>query len=440
MCGLFGCLTPHGASTTSKVLATTATTILGVCSVERGKDSAGIAAVDTRAPKKGEARTSTPRHADLNSPTTAIDNTVIVKNTGTFTDLDLSDYMGVLDGANLLIGHTRAATQGDKSKLTNCSPLISDTLVGTHNGDVDTATLPAYTRELTWGGTDTERLYAALSRGRADRRKITKTLREMHGRAALVWVDRARPDRLYIARAALSPLVIGFDEHGTMYWASNPAWFDTVNESLPHRVTIGNITIVPEGTLLTIDTANAKIIDTRRFTPTCRERDIALTNSAIYRGYSKEDKAADQQTHSHKVAARPNADKRPGFTPRGGTSTWEFGSGATRTTHTTTSSSHDGWGPNAHYDREAELRDEYPSLFSDHDDPTDYVHDVAAAAGVDIEKFEDYCNANPDVGDQLYEAMFEALLGDDTDTARRLFLEVEDSERRGTNPRLRAVS
>src|SRR2546429_53101 len=61
------------------------------------------------------------------------------------------------------------------------------------------------------GGTDSEAIFRALA-GAGDAAARVRVLAALRGRAALAWADRARPGRVLLARAALSPLAVGIDE------------------------------------------------------------------------------------------------------------------------------------------------------------------------------------------------------------------------------------
>jgi hypothetical protein len=277
---------------------------LGIRSEERGKDAAGVAVVRTDAP--AGTYTAPTREAAAASAHT-IDNVAIVKHAGRFADLPIKALSGLMDKGQVLIGHTRWATQGAADQLVNASPLLAGALVGTHNGDVSPASIPRAAQNVkrAHGETDTELLYLALNRARRDRRALVGALRTIAGRAALAFVDRARPDRLYLARTALSPLSIAWTGDGDLVWASNPDWFRQIERSSFGRITFRNITLVPEGHLLTVDTATRKVVDTRRFTPTARARDLHLIGTAVYRNFTRQDRAADLELSRHRLVTAP---------------------------------------------------------------------------------------------------------------------------------------
>jgi glucosamine--fructose-6-phosphate aminotransferase (isomerizing) len=302
MCGIFG-LIRHSEATQPE-RASAAFVELGRLAIERGRDSAGFAL--TNPDNRPQVTGSTHRHVDARE--TVIDGIRIIKDTVAFDDLwDDDKHLPLLAGNRVAIGHTRWATQGKRDALTNASPIIVGSLVGTHNGDVDTSTVNGkYGLPKPYGTTDTEVLYLALDRDRRDRRKITDILRNVEGRAALAWVDRHKPDRVYLSRAALSPLSIAWDAEGNLYWASNPRWFRDIDAKFGGAIGFHTITLVEEGVLLTVSVADAApvIEDMRRFTPKCRPSDARLSDGVVWRGFDPEDCAADKAQKRHTVAPR----------------------------------------------------------------------------------------------------------------------------------------
>lgn len=302
MCGIFG-LVRH-ADAPHPERASAAFVELGRLAIERGRDSAGFALSNPHG--RPPATTPARHHATLRE--TVVDGVHIVKDTVAFDDLwDDDKHLPLIARHRLAIGHTRWATQGKRDALTNASPIVVGSLIGTHNGDVDTSTVTGkYRLPKPTGTTDTEVLYLALDRDRRDRRKITDTLRNVEGRAALAWVDRHKPDRLYLSRAALSPLSIAWDAEGNMYWASNPRWFRDIDTKFDGALGFHTITLVEEGVLLTVSLAEAApfVEDLRRFTPKCRPSDARLSDGVVWRGFDAEDCAADKAQKRHTVAAR----------------------------------------------------------------------------------------------------------------------------------------
>lgn len=301
MCGIFG-LIRTSTSPEAAFRSTAAFLSLGNLSEERGTDSSGIAAF-TPGPRRIKATEIT--DAEAAQELLTVDGVQIIRQTTRFSSMALDAHMVTINASRVLMGHTRWATQGSADDLRNASPMVAGSLVGTHNGDVEIKSIPNHKNHdgAAFGGTDTERIYLAVDEARKDRREMTKVLKAVKGRAALVFFDRTRQDRIYIARTALSPVAYAYTADGDFMYASNPDWFRQVERATKGVVSFKDITLVPEGHLLTIDTTLGQVTDIRRFTPTCRERDIAMINSAAYKKFTPEDRAAFTALHRHKIAA-----------------------------------------------------------------------------------------------------------------------------------------
>jgi glutamine---fructose-6-phosphate transaminase (isomerizing) len=301
MCGIFGFVRHLGAPCPEQVTATFAH--LGHMSQERGTDASGFAAIYPAGAPKGP--TTLAESVMAKSPAWHADTVAVRKDCDSFARFwDPNEHVPLLTSARAAIGHTRWATQGSRGDLVNASPLRTGRVVGTHNGDVTKTTLPFHTNLI--GATDTEKLYRAINAHKSHRGRIAKLLSSMEGRAALAWHDVAHPDRLYLARAGLSPLAVGYDQHGNFYWASNPRWFDEATQEFDGAVVFSDVTLVAEGSLLTVDMSQEApvVADTRSFVPTVRSKDLGLA-FAVWRGFTKEDEALDRAQLVHSVAAPP---------------------------------------------------------------------------------------------------------------------------------------
>ncbi|MGV8847028.1 hypothetical protein [Tessaracoccus sp.] len=301
MCGIFGLVRNIDAAYPER--ASAAFVELGRLAVERGSDSAGFAAVSATT---GTVHVATP--AQVRSEKATLGGTTIVKAATSFTAMwDDALHLPVLAKGQVAIGHTRAATQGAKTAV-NASPIAVGSLVGTHNGDVDTDTIPGHAklRKAVVGATDSELLYQAIDDERSHRAKITDLLGIVEGRAALAWVDRSHQNRVYLARAALSPLSIAWDVDGNFYWASCPEWFHKVDAAFGGAIGFRDITLVREGTLLTVENTDGVPVveDQRAFVPITRRSDTWLSDSIVWRGFSAKDKATDKAQTAHVVSKR----------------------------------------------------------------------------------------------------------------------------------------
>lgn len=301
MCGLFGairCSDPQHARMVSDIVLA-----LGKESEERGTDSSGLAMIVA-----GKDRRTASKITKENVETTVagLDRTFIVKNEGRFSNLDFKPYHEVILSPTVFLGHTRWATQGGTKSLANASPLYAGNLIATHNGDIEPSSVPEWKQRQkeAFGETDSEVLFRALDAARSDRRRLVQVLRSIQGRAALAFYDRTRPNRIYLARTGIAPLSYTYDQYGNFYYASNPDWFRRIARKNPD-VTFGDITLIPEGHMLTVNTLTGSVDDVRRFTPTVRESDVRILTMVAYRGFTTEDKETDLTLHRHTVVVSP---------------------------------------------------------------------------------------------------------------------------------------
>lgn len=306
MCGIFGLVRHSNARHPERATAVLAE--LGKHSISRGRDSAGIAYI----PFNGTSSSTPVISRDAREKVATLSGgVVVVKDTKTFDRVwDDERDISLASRAGVMIGHTRAATQGSRTDLANASPLAVGTLVGSHNGDIDTDTVQSWLEtkdRVKFGGTDTEHLYRAMSNVKSHRGKVVKILEAIHGRAALAWYDRRLPGRIFLARAGLSPMAIAYDRDGNMYWASNPDWFRKIDAHFNGQIGFERIFIVPEGTLFTVHFGDGspEITDHRLFKPTVRFSDETMPESIVWRDFTIDDKKADKDNASHDVAPAP---------------------------------------------------------------------------------------------------------------------------------------
>jgi glutamine phosphoribosylpyrophosphate amidotransferase len=284
MCGLFGMLRCPGAEHRER--ASAAFVMLGVLAEERGIDAAGVALLrgrtDTAPAPEGCARFCDVRFGGVR----------IVKAQGRFSRLWHPRLDRDLDRAAVAIGHTRWATQGGRG-LAAASPLLAGTLIGTHNGDVDVAALRArFGLRPGPGGTDSEAIFQALAAA-GDAAGQVSVLSEMRGRAALAWADRAQPRRVWLARAALSPLAVASDADGNLWWASNPQWLREAQQETGIRLT--RLILLAEGTYAVLAAGSRmKAADSRRFVPVARPSDVRYQAPA-WRGFTAADRLQGQR-------------------------------------------------------------------------------------------------------------------------------------------------
>lgn len=311
MCGIFGVV--RNSADVAPERATAVLRELGIYSMERGKDSSGLAFISRDAAPTRNA-TSVTNPAIFEKFSMSTDKMVAIsKDTGTFDKFwNDETHIPLASESLIMIGHTRAATQGSTSNLANISPMPVGTFIGTHNGDIDMDSVNVKSSELR-GSTDTEALYRALydasimkSSVNIHRGRARTVLADARGRIALAWIDRKNPHRLFLARAGLSPLSIAYDRNGNFYWASNPRWFRDIDKKFNGAIGFHSIMMVPEGHLISVDGGDGvpTIEDIREFEPTIRHSDLNLF-FVVWRNFDEDDKKADKDRLAHKVAPKP---------------------------------------------------------------------------------------------------------------------------------------
>ncbi|WP_328601281.1 class II glutamine amidotransferase [Actinomadura physcomitrii] len=264
---------------------------LGALAEERGTDSAGVALLG-------------------GWPGLGHDGCRVVKGRGRFSAIWRTELLAELDRAPVALGHTRWATQGSPVEPANASPMLVGApgaagIVATHNGDVDAGALRSrFALPAPSGGTDSEAVFQLLA-GRRDPSGVTGVLEALVGRAALAWVDRDRPTQVHLARAALSPLAVAVDAEQNIYWASNPRWFRVVQRYT--RVRFVTIVMLREGTYMRVGTEKApgrrdrpQVLAAASFVPTARPADL---DDRVWTGFTDTDRARDQATLHHRLAA-----------------------------------------------------------------------------------------------------------------------------------------
>lgn len=184
------------------------------------------------------------------------------------------------------IGHTRAATQGNKANNVNNHPVVDNGIILVHNGIIyNDRTLY---RELL--GADfvppaevDSQVAATLL---AKREEIgayhpTDILGLIRGSAALAWIEVNKPDELHLARCAERPLTIGWTRKGDLVMSSTPETL--ANASAWANIRVRRVEEVAEGTYLRI--AAGEIVERTSF-------ELPKTTTYNYGGTSSGTKAS----------------------------------------------------------------------------------------------------------------------------------------------------
>lgn len=127
--------------------------------------------------------------------------------------IDAMTYKGSplsVHGQNLMMGHCRWGTVGDKS-IDNAHPFEFSQLIGMHNGTLEDL------KYLYGKGTDSEMMFEDMNN-----RGIKAVLEGLDWRSAFaITVYCKKTRRLYMARNAMRSLCVGFDKrNGVMFWSS----------------------------------------------------------------------------------------------------------------------------------------------------------------------------------------------------------------------------
>lgn len=297
MCGIFG-ISRGDAKPESDSAYLALLFSLGVRSEERGRHSSGLA-VFTDA---------------------GFSSAQVAKDTVPFRRLNIAKTGISVHSSTLVLGHTRFATQGSASDVKNASPLQLDGIVGTHNGDIAKSSVPNCKthQKAAVSLTDTEILYRELQNHVPGSASFLAALEAAKGRIALAFVSKKLPTALVLVRGALSPIAYAYTTAGDLVYGSNPDWFRQIEAESNGVIQFRNITLVPEGTVLIFDTSTNKIVSSADFTPTCRESDLHLVNSSVYKNFTNGDKAAFKALSYHvtvtdELAKKPSLKVVPGY-------------------------------------------------------------------------------------------------------------------------------
>ncbi len=280
MCGLFGVISTDEPAARRR--AALGFDFLGIMAQERGTDASGMARFYGR-PHPAPATTLTA--AERLNPSIRVDGWHISRRPVKWKQFWKLPHLLKSERASILVGHTRRATRGESRNVANRSPMLVGNLIGTHNGGVAIQQLvERYGLGEMLGHTSSEAIFAALNTCGGNIDQIVRVLEGLRGRAALAWVDRNEPKRIYLARTALSPLATAWDEHGNFYWASSRQWFLTVDELSNYMCGFKNITQWQEGTLKVYQSrkTGAELQETRYFQSYVRESDVRVSERFLW--------------------------------------------------------------------------------------------------------------------------------------------------------------
>lgn len=184
------------------------------------------------------------------------DSTGVYGNYLEKTNDDATDFVATVDfdsaveGASLVIGHTRKATMGYKTKENAHPFLVSsenekkgslrNSVVGTHNGQLFPTQMEMISKKygVEIPNVDSEFIYKMMVYHNFD---YDKTLSELDGMMALSFVRPEYPDLLYLYRRENRPLHIGFIDGTKVYYSSEAKPLEVIGcngiEPLdPHKI------------------------------------------------------------------------------------------------------------------------------------------------------------------------------------------------------------
>lgn len=159
--------------------------------------------------------------------------------------------------------HTRYATQGSPDDNRNNHPIYTGDVVGVHNGTLtnDDELFDIMAGEkIRLGQVDSEAAFAWIDVNYGE--NPTTYLPDIHGRAALAWLDRRDGgDVLHLSRVNTSPLAVGQTARGSMIFAST--MLILVRAARNAGVKLEWMYDVPEGTYLRV--RGGRILDHEQF-------------------------------------------------------------------------------------------------------------------------------------------------------------------------------
>ena len=205
---------------------------LGVCNQSRGKDSTGIATVDT-SNKYNIIKKTIPANGFFKAGR--------VK--------DFINYNVHLE-TKTIIGHTRFATTGKVNRL-NAMPFKSGKILGSHNGMIwNYEELFKEHKIRPETKCDSEIIFALLNKFPATMGGREDALKLLDGVFALAWYDNREPNKMFFARQSNPLSIYKHLESGAIFWSSEEHVMQELNKLLGDTLTKIEIS---DNTILSID-------------------------------------------------------------------------------------------------------------------------------------------------------------------------------------------
>lgn len=192
------------------------------------------------------------RGRDASGMLTVIDGNVNIRKQAAPAIDFFKENPGIGAGARLILGHTRAATQGDARFERNNHPVVYGDIAGVHNGVIfNDYDLFADNKWKRIGEVDSEAIFAALHQ----KPTVKAALEDLEGWLAIGWVDWRDPHRLWLAKGQSSPLFTAMTKGGSMFFASEASALRhlAVYKMIPDEDWVSIDQVVNEGTIISYD-------------------------------------------------------------------------------------------------------------------------------------------------------------------------------------------
>ncbi len=165
---------------------------------------------------------------------------VKVKKAPARAEVFFASREGLGRSAQLLLVHTRHATQGPPAVNANNHPIESGRIVGIHNGVIwnDDSLWKANPTWVRRAEVDSEVVFAGLDVHQDTEHRLS-VLEVTDGSMAVAWIDRLDPLRLHLARGQSSPLFTAYvKETGSLIFASTQSAVTDAGKALGLELTV----------------------------------------------------------------------------------------------------------------------------------------------------------------------------------------------------------